>query len=65
MYCPPGDVSHLFEERGPTLIDLDEAFVAPCVLNEHWCGGARGSWTPRVRLIGLQPDERFDKEEGA
>jgi len=64
IYCPKGDVSHLFERPDfqRSLFDYDEAFVSPCTLNEINCGGFRGKWTPKIKLIGIQDDTRFESE---
>jgi hypothetical protein len=45
------------------LFHYDEAFVAPCTLNEKWAGGVRGKWTPKIKLIGLEEDARFKDDE--
>ena len=50
IYCPKGDVSHLFDESGK-LFDYDEAFVSPCIMNEINCGGFRGKWTPKISFV--------------
>jgi hypothetical protein len=64
IYCPKGDVSHLFERPDfqRSLFDYDEAFVSPCTLNEINCGGVRGKWTPKIMLIGITDDGRFENE---
>jgi len=64
IYCPRGDVSHLFERPDfkRSLFDYDESFVSPCTLNEINCGGRLGKWTPKNALIGLEPDERMKDE---
>lgn len=53
IYCPRGSVSHLFERPDfqKSLMDYDEAYVSPCTLNEHNCGGVRGKWTPKVAMM--------------
>lgn len=38
-----------------SLFHWDEAFVSPCTLNEVWCGGVKGKWTPKIRILGLEP----------
>lgn len=55
IYCPNGDMSHLFKQH--SLFDYDEAFIAPCVFNEIWCGGVRGRWTPKIRIVATEPCE--------
>jgi hypothetical protein len=59
IYCPKGDVSHLFERPDfqRALFDYDEAFVSPCTLNETNCGGVLGRWTPKIRTIATEPCE--------
>lgn len=58
IYCPKGDVSHLFKPLGFGLFDYDEAFVSPCTLNEIWCGGFIGKWTPRIRFMSMDVEEK-------
>ena len=61
IYCPKGDVSHLFERPDfqHSLFDYDEAFVSPCTLNSNNCGGHRGKWTPRVMIVSMEmPEEK-------
>lgn len=65
IYCPSYKVTHLFDHKGDfekSLFDWDEAFVSPCTLNEVWCGGVRGKWTPKIRF--MPPiTEREDEDE--
>lgn len=64
IYCPRQSVAHLFERPDfrRSLLDYDEAFVAPCTMNEENCGGVRGKWAHQVAIIGLEPDERMKGE---
>ena len=64
IYCPKGNVSHLFERPDfqCSLFDYDEAFVSPCTLNEINCGGFHGKWTPKIKFIGIKNDGRFRDE---
>lgn len=66
IHCPTRDVSHLFEIKEEdfrrTLFSYDEAFISPCVLNEKNCGGLRGKWIPKIAIIGIKCDGRFDGE---
>jgi hypothetical protein len=60
IYCPKGDVSYLFQTKDDfqkSLFDLDEAFVSPCTMNEINCGGFRGKWTPKIKLLGFEMPE--------
>lgn len=64
IYCPKRSVAHLFERPDfqRSLFDYDEDFVSTCALNEINCGGFHGKWTPKIMLIGLEPDERMKDE---
>jgi hypothetical protein len=42
------------KEWDGALFHYDEAFVSPCTLNERWCGGIKGKWTPKIRFIALE-----------
>jgi hypothetical protein len=44
------------------LFHYDEAFVFPCSLNESYCGGYRGKWTPKINFIHLESDDRMKDE---
>ncbi len=35
-----------------SLFHWDEAFVSPCSLNERFCGGFVGRWTPEIQFMG-------------
>lgn len=61
IYCPSKDVSHLFDKKAQfenSLFDYDEAFVSPCTFNEVNCGGIKGKWTPKIKMLSMEmPDE--------
>jgi hypothetical protein len=60
IYCPSYPVSHLFDRAAVFqfgLMDYDEAFVSPCTLNEVWCGGVTGRWTPKIMFMSMEMPE--------
>lgn len=45
------------------LIDFDEAFVSPCIVNESWCGVVKGFHTPRIKFQGMALPEDEPAEQ--
>jgi len=45
-----------------SLFHWDEAFISPCSFNETWCGGVRGKWIPKIKLIDLPDNDNDDNK---